>query len=82
MTERAITVKLSKKLASRLSARAQRQHRTQSAVVREALERLLAEDPKEATEPSFLELAEDLAGCLEGPADLSSNRRHLKGYGR
>lgn len=81
MTERAITVKLSRGLANRLSSRAKRQRRTRSAVVRDALERHLAEDTEE-NQPSFLELAEDLAGCLEGPADLSSNRRHLKGYGR
>ena len=81
MSERAITVKLSTRLAASLSARARSQHKTQSAVVREALEHHLAEGD-DAKEPSFLELAQDLAGCLEGPADLSSNRRYLKGYGR
>ncbi len=81
MTERAITVKLSMRLANRLSARARSERSTQSAVVREALERHLAEGVAEKA-PSFLELAQDLAGCLEGPADLSSDRRHLRGYGR
>lgn len=32
--------------------------------------------------PSFLSLAEDLAGCVEGPADLSSSPEHLRGFGR
>jgi len=32
--------------------------------------------------PSFLSLAEDLAGCVEGPADLSSNPEHLRDFGR
>ena len=81
MTEKAITVKLSRRLASRLSARAKNGHRTQSAVVRDALERYLA-DGSDETEPSFLELAQDLAGCLEGPANLSSDRRRLRAYGR
>lgn len=31
---------------------------------------------------SFLSLAEDLAGCVEGPADLSSNPEHLRDFGR
>lgn len=81
MTEKAITVKLSRRLASRLSARARKGRSTQSAVVREALERYLADDADQH-EPSFLQLAQDLAGCLEGPTDLSSERRRLQGYGR
>ncbi len=32
--------------------------------------------------PSFLSLAGDLAGCVEGPADLSSNPEHLHGFGK
>jgi len=31
---------------------------------------------------SFLSLAEDLAGCVEGPADLSTNPEHLRDFGR
>ena len=81
MAEQAITVKLSRRLATRLSARAKTRHSTRSALVREALERYLADDADER-EPSFLEVAQDVAGCLEGPADLSSDRRRLRGYGR
>jgi hypothetical protein len=31
---------------------------------------------------SFLAQARDLAGVVEGPPDVSTNRRHLRGYGR
>ncbi len=31
---------------------------------------------------SFAALAEDLAGCVEGPDGLSVNPDHLAGYGR
>jgi len=31
---------------------------------------------------SFAALAEYLAGCVEGPDDLSGNPDHLAGYGR
>jgi len=77
---KAITVKLPRPLAARLSAKVEKQQSTQSALVREALERYLGDDDERA--PSFLELAKDLAGCIEGPEDLSSNKEHLKGYGR
>lgn len=39
-------------------------------------------EAEEAEKPSFLALAGDLAGCVEGPADLSSNPEHLHGFGR
>ncbi len=74
-----ITVKLPRPLAARLGARVEKQQITQSALVREALERYLRDDDERG--PSFLELAKDLAGCVEGPEDLSSNKKHLKGYG-
>lgn len=40
-----------------------------------------AED-EEPARPSFLSLAGDFAGCVEGPADLSSNPEHLRGFGK
>jgi hypothetical protein len=40
-----------------------------------------AEDDEPAR-PSFLSLAGDFAGCVEGAADLSSNPEHLRGFGR
>jgi hypothetical protein len=39
-------------------------------------------EAEEAGAPSFLSLAGDLAGCVEGPADLSSNPEHLRGFGK
>src|SRR5436305_1066418 len=36
----------------------------------------------EPEKPSFLDLAGDFAGCVEGPADLSFNPEHLSGFGR
>jgi len=35
-----------------------------------------------ADRTSFAVLAGDLAGCVEGPDDLSVNQDHLAGYGR
>jgi hypothetical protein len=47
-------------------------------VVREAIE-LYA--PHEGT--SFADVAREFIGCLDGgPGDLSTNPKHMKGYGR
>jgi Arc/MetJ-type ribon-helix-helix transcriptional regulator len=77
---RTITLKLPDALAARLRAVVERRSRTQSEVVREALEQHL--DGDTTSVGSCLDLARDLAGSLSGPPDLSSSRRHLRGYGR
>jgi hypothetical protein len=76
---RTITVKLPDGLARRLGQAVVRRRATQSEVIRQALEAHLAEPSL----GSCLELVGDLAGSLRGgPPDLSSNKRHLKGFGR
>jgi Arc/MetJ-type ribon-helix-helix transcriptional regulator len=77
-----VTLKLPGGLAARLNAAVRRRSSTRSAVVREALEAHL-ESAGEGGAESCLELAGDLVGSLEGlPRDLSSKRRHLRGFGR
>ena len=78
---RTITVKLPETLAARLRLTVRRRGRTQSAVVREALEAYL-DQSSSAGAGSGLDLVRDLAGSAEGPPDLSTSRRHLRGYGR
>jgi len=77
-----ITVKLPVRLESRLRQAVVRRRSTRAALVREALEAHLAEESAHAPEESCLALASDLAGSLTGPADLSSSRGRLRGYGR
>lgn len=79
---RAITVKLPASLAARVRQAVARRRSTRSALVREALEAHLAAAPGEPLGTTCLDIAADLAGALDGPADLSSNRRRLRGYGR
>jgi hypothetical protein len=76
---RTVTIKLPDSLALRLKQTVARRRATQSEVIREALEAHLA-----APSPgSYLEIVGDLAGSLRGgAADLSSNKRRLKGFGR
>ena len=46
--------------------------------------RLPSEQPETADESmSFLEVAGDLIGCLEGlPPDLSTNKNYMEGFGK
>jgi predicted transcriptional regulator len=76
-----LTVKLPPNLAARLETLVRRRKLKKSALVREAIERLVSEDSR-PTQGSFLELAADLAGIYEGPKDLSSNPKHMRGYGK
>jgi hypothetical protein len=77
---RTVTVKLSRSLANRLAAKARQRGGSQSDVIRAALEAHLA---GAVPGGSCLDLVRDLAGAVRSaPEDLSSNRRHLRGYGR
>lgn len=78
------SVKVSTELEQALKKRAAEKGVSDSFVVREALEEYLAPPVKDAAKArrSFAAQAADMAGCVEGPADLSTNPRHLAGFGR
>jgi len=75
-----ISLKVPDEVDSRLEARARRLGTTKSELSRDALRRLLEDDG--GAEVSCLDLVRDLIGTAAGPADLASNRKHLRGYGR
>jgi predicted DNA-binding protein len=76
-----VSLKLPEALHRRLAATATRSGRSKSAILREALERYLdAAEP--ATAGSVYDLVRDVLGSVEGPKDLSTNPRHLRGLGR
>ncbi len=74
---RTVSLKLSPTLDRRLTLLSRKRHLTRSEVLREALEAFGGRHSK-----SVSEVAQDLAGCLEGPRNLSTAREHMKGYGR
>jgi metal-responsive CopG/Arc/MetJ family transcriptional regulator len=76
-----LSLKLTPALGRELEAVAQRRSVSKSSLVREALARYLASGPQ-ASKGSFLARAGKLAGCVEGPSDLSVSAEHLQGYGR
>jgi predicted DNA-binding protein len=73
-----LSIKVPASLSARVVKLAKSRKSTVSAVVREAIE-LYA--PHEGT--SFADVAREFIGCLDGgPGDLSTNPKHMKGYGR
>jgi len=76
-----VTVKLPDRLFAKLTKAAKNGRTTKSAVVRKALEAYL-NSKRSAKKGSFLELAGDLVGCVEGPGDLSYNPEHMRDFGK
>lgn len=78
------SIKLPKELEQALKTRAREKGVSDSFVMREALAEYLVPDKEDsARDPrSFAALTADLAGCVAGPADLSTNPRHMAGFGR
>jgi hypothetical protein len=78
-----LTLKLPTSLERALAQEAQRRGVSKSELAREALARFVAEPEPRPYSPSALELAAELAGCVEGgPADLSTNPEYLDDYGK
>jgi len=78
---KSFSLRLPAALDRELVALAQRRGVSKSALVREALSRYLSSLPQPPKAP-FLERARKLAGCFEGPSNLSSSAGHLQDYGR
>ncbi len=76
-----LSVKLPPALSAKLDTLAATRGVSKSELIRTTLERLFADGRRSRT-GSFLALAKDLHGCVEGPGDLSHHPRHLRGYGR
>lgn len=74
-----LTVKLPEALAAKLDALVRRRGQSRSDVVREAIERAVEEGPGKE---SVYDLLQDLKGVGEGPKDLASNPKHMRGFGR
>ena len=82
MSSNRITVRVPQSLTARLRSRSRAKGTTESELVREALESYLGHS---AGERSAFQLAEEagIIGSVRGAArDLSTSRRHLRGFGK
>jgi Arc/MetJ-type ribon-helix-helix transcriptional regulator len=73
-----VSVKLPPPLATWLTQQARELRRSKSAIVREALEQQRGQ-PGQGT---CLDLMQELCGSIRGPRDLSTNPKHLEGFGQ
>lgn len=76
-----LTLKLPHELDAKLAATARRRDTTKSDVVRQALAVYL-NGGDNAGKGTFLELAADLVGSVEGPGDLSHNPKYMDDFGK
>lgn len=82
MATQRISIRIPRPLGERLKKQSAARGRSESELVREALETYLTPTKDE---PSAYDLAEraGIIGCLQrGPRDLSTNPRHFKGFGK
>lgn len=75
-----LSLKLPDELDARISAIARQRGSNKSEIIRDALHAYLGKETM-AHKGSALDLAGDLVGSLEGPADLSHHDDHMRGYG-
>lgn len=73
---RTVTVKLDAELDAKLNRLATKRHTSRSEILRTAL----ASVPEEGSS-TRLDAIADLVGSVDGPGDLSTNPRHLEGFG-
>ena len=74
---KAISLKLPAALDKKVAEIAARRRTSKSAVLREAIEAYAGKAKQSVTAA-----AGDSVGCFEGPSDLSTNPRHMDGFGR
>jgi hypothetical protein len=72
-----MSIKLPRALSAKVSRLAKRRNVSRTEIVRDALEAYAASESAAAGSA-----VSDLKGCVKGlPRDLSTNPRHLEGYG-
>ena len=76
-----VSLKLPDHLNARLERLAKERAAGKSDIIREALEAYLANGIK-GPRVSCLDLAGDLVGCVEGPPDLATNPKYMRGFGQ
>jgi metal-responsive CopG/Arc/MetJ family transcriptional regulator len=77
-----ISVRLSQTLTARLRSRSRAKGTTESEMVREALESYLQHSDSENSAYELAQIAGIIGLAERAAKDLSTNRRHFKGFGK
>jgi len=80
MSSERITVRISGSLVKRLKKQAGMRRRSESALVREALENYLGDAPPSASAYDLARSAGLIGFVRRAPSDLSTNRKHFEGF--
>jgi len=85
--KQSVTLQLHADRVRRLEAAARARHTSEDAIVEEAIDALLGaeHDAGEGSPPATVYDAlakEGLIGCIDAPADLSTNPAYFEGFGR
>jgi predicted DNA-binding protein len=75
-----LTLKIPDALKEKLKSYSKKLGISKSDIVRDALVEYLEKDEMKK-QGSFYDLAKDIAGSVRGASDLSTNKKHLDGYG-
>jgi len=76
-----ISVRITEELDSSIMAISQKSGKSKSEVIREAI-KMLCNARSGKNSFSCKDLCSDLSGVVQGPKDLSHNKKHMKGYGK
>lgn len=82
MASQRITVRIPQSLGRRLKKQASLKGRSESDMVRDALERYLAQTPAGISAYDLARRAGFIGCARGGPRDLSTNRKYFEGFGR
>lgn len=77
-----VSLKMPQSLVSKLRVAAEKHQTSRSELIRTAVLKYIDVDQSKADEPSAYDCVRDFSGAVEGPCDLSSNARHMEGYGK
>ena len=79
MSDERLTIRISRELRGKIDQGAREMQKDQSQVVRDALDAYLS--PSVSAYDSFKKAG--LIGIIKkGPSDLSTNKKHMRGFGR
>ncbi len=82
MSSTRISVRIPDALTTRLRTHSRAKGTTESELVREALESYLGKTKKESSAYDLAEAAGIIGAARKLPNDLSTNPRHMKGFGK